>query len=434
MANRWRNWAGDQRCTPAAIVSPSSREELAEVVGAAAARGRVRASASGHSFTDIALTDETMVRLDRLDRVLDSDVAGGRVRVEGGIVLGALNRRLDELGIAFENLGDIDRQSIAGSISTATHGTGVRFQNVSAQIDGLELVLADGSIRELTAESDPDAMRAARVGLGALGVVYAVTLKTVPAYTIARVDRPRPLDEILEGIDEIPDQHDHFEFYVFPFTETALCRESRRTDEPPSPPSRASVFLQEVVLENWAGGALRTMARYRPSMAPRLARLASGQVGSSEKVDSSYRVFASDRRIRFTEMEYGFPREHAAEVIPRVLEVASNPELGIAFPIEVRFVAGDDAFLSPSYERDTCYVAVHNDEKRPAIWDRYFRAVERIMREHQGRPHWGKRHFRTAADLEPAYPAWGEFQAVRSRLDPGGVFANAYTDRVLGQI
>jgi L-gulonolactone oxidase len=434
MASEWRNWAGDQRCRPAAIATPSSRDELAEVVAGAAERGRVRASASGHSFTDIALTDSTMVRLDRLDRVLDADPASGRFRVEAGIVLGELNRRLDEAGLAFENLGDIDRQTLAGSISTATHGTGTRFQNVSAQVEGVELVTADGAITEIDAAGDPDGLRAARVGLGALGVLYAVTLRTVPAYTIARVDRPRPLPEVLAGIDEIADGHDHFEFYVFPFTEVALCRESRRTDDPPDPPSRASVFLQEVVLENWAGGALRTLARHRPSLAPRLARFAASQVGDATKVDRSFKVFASDRRIRFTEMEYGIPRVHAAEAIPRVLEAASRPEHGIAFPVEVRFVAADDSFLSPSHERDTCYVAVHCDEKRPAVWEAYFGEVERIMREYDGRPHWGKRHSRTAADLAPAYPMWDQFQAVRRRLDPGGVFANDYTDRVLGPV
>jgi L-gulonolactone oxidase len=431
-AREWRNWAGDQRCRPASTSAPSSREELAEVVGVAAERGRVRASASGHSFTDIALTDATMIRLDRLDRVLESDPDGGRVRVEAGIVLSELNRRLDELGVAFENLGDIDRQSIAGSISTATHGTGTRFQNVSAQIDGVELVLADGSSAELTAESDPEGLRAARVGLGALGIVYALTLRTVPAYTISRVDRRRPLDEVLAGIDEIADGHDHFEFYVFPFTDVALCRESRRTDDPPQPSSRAGVFLQEVVLENWVGSAFATLARYRPSLAPRLSRFAAAHVGDAHKVDRSFRVFASDRRTRFTEMEYGIPREHAAEAVRRVLDVVSSPGLGIAFPIEVRFVAADDAYLSPSHERETCYVAVHSDHRRPAIWNRYFREVERIMRDYDGRPHWGKRHFRTAADLAPAYPRWEDFQAVRRRLDPGGVFGNAYTDRVLG--
>jgi L-gulono-1,4-lactone dehydrogenase len=426
----WRNWAGDQRCAPVAIEHPGTREELAEVVGAAARRGlKIRASASGHSFTDIALTDGIMVRLDRLTRVLGVDRAAGLVKVEAGIVLGELNRRLDDLGLAFENLGDIDRQTLAGSISTGTHGTGARFRSVSAQVEAVEMVLADGSSVELSA-ADPAGLACARIGLGALGLIYAVTIRTAPAFTLHRVDRPRPLDETLDRLDELNRTNDHFEFYVFPHTETALCRESRRTDEPPRPRPRAAVYAQEVMLENWLGALFAIAGRHLPSQVPRLSRLAAGGVGRSTKVDRSYRVFASERRIRFTEMEYGIPREHAAEAVRRVLHLAARPEHQVAYPIEVRFVAADDVVLSASHARDTCYVAVHQDRKLD--WEPYFRRVEEIMDSYGGRPHWGKRHFQTAATLAPRYPRWAEFQALRARLDPEARFANAYTDRVLG--
>jgi L-gulonolactone oxidase len=370
-----------------------------------------------------------MIRLDRLTRPLDFDSGAGLLKVEGGAVLRGLNRMLDERGVAFENLGDIDRQTVAGSISTGTHGTGERFQNVSAQIAALELVSADGSL--VTADgSDPDLLRAARVSLGALGVIYSVTVSTVPAYTLSRVDSPRPLGETLDRLDELNAGTDHFEFYVFPHTDVALCRESRRTDEPPRPRNPVLVYAQEVVLENWVGQLFASAVRRFPSRAPRLARIASGGVGRSTKVDASFNVFASQRHIKFTEMEYAVPRERGREMVERVLELAGRPELGVAWPIEVRFVAADDSFLSPAHERDTCYVAVHQDRKLD--WGTYFRGVEAIAREFGGRPHWGKRHFRTAADLEPLYPRWSDFQAIRARLDPGGTFANDYTDRVLG--
>jgi L-gulono-1,4-lactone dehydrogenase len=427
----WRNWAGEQRCRPQAIERPGNRDELEELVVAAAGRGqRVRAAGSGHSFTDIALTDGLLLRLEGLNRVLAADRASGRVKVEAGIVLSELNRRLDELGLAFENLGDIDRQTLAGSISTGTHGTGERFQNLSAQIEAIELVLAGGRALEVSAESDPDTFRAARVGLGALGVIYAITLRTVPAYTLHRVDRPRPLDDVLESLDELVAASDHFEFYVFPHTRTALCRESRRTDEPPRPRSRTAVYAQEVVLENWVGQLFALGARHLPSQVPRLARIAAGNVGRSTKIDRSFEVFASERRIRFTEMEYAIPRQHAVEAIRRVLELAGRPELQVAYPIEVRFVAPDDALLSPSHERVTTYVAVHQDRK--LRWEPYFRGVGAIMSSYEGRPHWGKRHFQTAETLAPLYPRWDNFARVRSELDPDGVFRNAYTDRVLG--
>jgi L-gulono-1,4-lactone dehydrogenase len=428
----WRNWAGDQRCEPVAIEYPGTWDELAEIVRGASSRGqRVRASASGHSFTDIALTDGVMVRLDRLDRILAIDREAGTVKVEGGVVLGELNRRLDELGLAIANLGDIDRQTLAGSISTGTHGTGARWRSVSAQVEAVELVLADGTSREIAADN-PAALSAARIGLGALGIIYAVTIRVVPAFTLHRVDRPRPLDETLASLDELNEANDHFEFYVFPHTRTALCRESRRTDEPPAPRHRALVYAQEVMLENWVGRAFAAAGRRFPSQTPRLARIAAAGVGRSTKVDRSHRVFASERRIRFTEMEYGIPREHAPEAVRRVLQLAARPEQRVAFPIEVRFVAGDDVALSASHARDTTYVAVHQDHRLD--WKPYFRGVEEIMESYGGRPHWGKRHFQTAETLAPRYPRWADFQRLRAELDPEGRFANAYTDSVLGPV
>lgn len=426
----WSNWAGDQRCRPRAIERPRSLGELQRAISDAGDRS-VRSSASGHSFSDIALTDEIMVRLDHLTRPLAFDVDTGLFKVEGGIVLGELSEALDAAGVAFENLGDIDRQSVAGSIATGTHGTGERFQNISAQVAAMELATADGSVLEVS-EGDADLLRAARVSLGALGVIYSLTVATVPAFTLDRVDSPKPLDDVLERLDELNAGCDHFEFYVFPGTRTALCRESRRTDGPPRPRHPAAVYAKEVMLENWVGRGFQLAARRFPSQAPRLSRIASRGVGRSRKVDRSYRVFASQRHIRFTEMEYGLPREHAREAVERVLAEAARPQHAVAYPIEVRFVAADDSMLSPSHERDTCYIAVHQDRKLD--WGPYFRAVEAIAGDYGGRPHWGKRHFQTAETLAPLYPRWDDFQRIRARLDPAGRFRNAYTDRVLGPV
>jgi FAD-linked oxidoreductase len=433
MAGEWRNWAGDQRCRPAEIERPRARDELSAAVARASEAGRrVRVAGSGHSFTDIACTGETMLRLEALDRVLAVDASSGRVRVEAGIVIGDLAKRLAGHDLAMENQGDIDRQTLAGAISTATHGTGARFQNLSAQVEAVELALADGEVLEISADSDPETLAAARAGLGALGVLYSVTLRTVPAYTIRRVDRPARLGEVLAGLDELAGAHDHFEFYAFPHTETAIARESERTDEPPTPRSRGGEYLQEVVLENWLVAAYARVGRRFPSRIPPMARFLARQVGRSVKVDASHRVFASERRVRFTEMEYGIPREHGAEAVRRVFELIDERGFRVSFPIEVRFVAPDDVMLSPSHARDTCYIAVHM--YRGAEWEPYFRGVEEIMDSYGGRPHWGKRHFQTAESLEPRYPRWADFQRVRARLDPEGVFANAYTDRVLGPV
>jgi L-gulono-1,4-lactone dehydrogenase len=426
----WTNWAGDQRCEPAVTENPGSRAELVDAIGRAAVAGRpVRAAGAGHSFTDIACTHGTMLRLERLNRVLDLDRSSGLIKVEAGISIHALAEALHTYGLAMENQGDIDRQTLAGAISTATHGTGARFRNLSAQVDAAELVVADGSVVEV-GPGNPADLLAARVGLGALGILYSVTLRTVPAFTIRRVDRPAPLGETLDDLDELADAHDHFEFYAFPHTEIAVLRESERTDRPPRPSSPATEFIKEVVVENWIPSAHARLSRSFPELTPPLARFLGGRIGRSVKVDRSYRVYASERRIRFTEMEYGIPREHSAQAVRRIYDLIEREGLRVSFPIEVRFVAPDEAMLSPSHERETCYVAVHM--YRGVAWEHYFRGVEQIMDSYGGRPHWGKRHFQTAATLAPRYAHWEDFQRVRARLDPEGRFANPYIDRVLG--
>jgi L-gulono-1,4-lactone dehydrogenase len=370
-----------------------------------------------------------MVDMSGLARVLDVDRDAGLVKVEAGIDLRSISETIWGYGLALENLGDIDKQTVSGAISTATHGTGSRFRNLSSLVAAVELVLADGTLVEL-GESDPAALRAARVSLGALGVIATVTLRAMPAFTLRRVDSPLPLDEVLERLGDLADGSDHFEFYVFPHTDRALMRQSERVDADPEPRNPVARFATEVVAENWAMGAVARVGRRAPSRIPRLARFVASQVGRTTKQDRSYRVFASRRMIRFTEMEYAIPRRHGAEAVPRVLDAAERAQPGVGFPIEVRFVAGDDADLSPAFDRDTCYIAVHQFDGMP--WEGYFRAVEAIMNEYGGRPHWGKRHFQAAETLAERYPRWSEFQDVRARLDPSGTFRNGYTDRVLG--
>jgi FAD-linked oxidoreductase len=433
MAEEWRNWTGDQRCTPAIVEWPHTKEELIGAVRRAGEQGlSVHAAGSGHSFTEAALTDGAMIRIEALNRVLDADRESGLVKVEAGISLRDLGKALWDLGLAMENLGDIDRQTLAGAISTATHGTGVSFRNLSAQVQGLELVLADGSVIELSEEKDRDSFMAARVGLGALGVIYAVTLRALPAFVMHRVDSPRPLGETLASVDALAARNEHFEFYVFPYTDTALVIERNRFDGPPKPRGRASAYVNEILIENYAMDVLSRIGRRLPSTIPRMVGFASRQFSRAEKTDRSYRVFASERRVRFTEMEYGIPREHGPEAVRRVLELVRERRLPVGFPIEFRLVAPDDSFLSTAYGRETAYIAVH--QYQGAVWAPYFRAVEEIMAGYEGRPHWGKRHFQTAATLERLYPRWRDFQKVRARLDPKGSFRNAYTDRVLGPV
>ncbi len=428
MSPLWQNWAGQQRCAPTAIERPRGEAELAELVGGSS--GPLKVAGSGHSFTDIACTDGLMLDLSRMDRVLSVD--GELVTVEAGMTLAALGVALAERGLALENQGDIDRQSLAGALATATHGTGARFRNLSANVAALRQVDGSGEVVELSAESNPDGWRAARVGLGALGVVSAITLRCVPLFTVRRVDEPRPLRETLDRLDEHADAHDHFELYVFPYTDKALCRFSERIDAPPEPESEWRLLVQERLLENAVLGAAARTGRLAPTLIPRLNRGITGLVSRAVKVDRSHRVYASRRAVRFTEMEYAIPRAHAREAVERVLELVPGRRLPVGFPIEVRFVAGDDALLSPAHGQDTCYVAVH--QYLGMEYETYFRAVESIMDEYGGRPHWGKRHYQSDATLAPRYAEWERFASVRARLDPDGRFENDYLRRVIGEL
>jgi L-gulonolactone oxidase len=422
VARTWTNWARDQRCAPEQIERPADEGELARLVAGAA---RVKVVGAGHSFTDIACTDGLMVDLARMNRVLGFD--RDEVTVEAGITIRELGPALAARGLALENQGDVDAQTLAGAICTATHGTGGRFRNVSAQVVRMRLVTADGSVVEL---SDGDELLAGRVSLGALGAIASVTLRCVPAFRIHRIDEPRPLDDVLSRFDEQVDSNDHFELFVFPYTRTALTLTSERTDLEARPPGARAAFVRDVLLENAALEVACRAGRLVPGAIPAINRLVTSVMSRAEHLDASHRVYANRRLVRFTEMEYGIPREHVPKALERVLALVERRRLPVGFPVEVRVVAPDDALLSTAHGRPTGYIAVH--QYRGMEFESYFRAVEAIMNEYGGRPHWGKRHYQSAATLRPRYPGWERFQVVRERLDPGRKFDNEYLGRVLG--
>jgi L-gulono-1,4-lactone dehydrogenase len=280
--------------------------------------------------------------------------------------------------------------------------------------------------------SDPDTFRAARVAIGSLGVISTVTLKAVPTYTLKRVDEPLPLDDVLQAMDEYVERNEHWEFFTFPYTGVAFTRTSTRTDEPAQPVSKAVHLLKDVVAENLVLGAICRAGKLAPAAVPSLNRVLPKLASREERIDRGDRVFANQRLVKFTEMEYAIPREHGAEAVTRILDLIESRQLPITFPLEVRFAGPDDALIGPSHGRESCYIAVHT--YRGTAFESYFRGVERIMSSYGGRPHWGKRHYLSAAELKDRYPEWETFQAIRERLDPNQVFANDYTRRVLGDV
>jgi L-gulono-1,4-lactone dehydrogenase len=430
-ARAWANWARTASCRPAVIEHPGSEEEIAQAVRAAAGAGRrVRVAGTGHSFTDICCTDGTLLQLDRCDRVRDVQRERGLVTVEGGITISRLGDELDRHDLALPNLGDVTYQTISGAISTATHGTGQRRYNIPHQLAGLSLVLADGSILRCSQDAEPEVFEAARVGLGALGVISSVTLRCEPAFNLRSVEEPRRLDEVLEEFDELAEANDHFELFWFPHTDVAQTIRNNVTDEPARPRGRIGAYVDDIVLENHAFGLVQRLGQARSSWIPGLARFTARLLSRTEVVDRSHRVFANERLVRFAEMEYAIPREHAVQAVREVRAMIERRDLRLSFPIEVRVLGGDDIPLSTAQGRDTAYIAVHVFWRLP--YEDYFREVEAIMRGLDGRPHWGKLHFQDAESLRPRYPLWDRFAAVRDRLDPERRFTNAYLRRVLG--
>lgn len=422
------------------MARPCSVGEIVEVVDRAAGLGeKVRAVGAGHSFTDLGVTDGTLISLDshrrvlRVERVGDGEV---HVTVEAGLPLWRLNASLAALGLALPNLGDIDRQTVAGAISTGTHGTGAELGGLPTFVVGFELVIADGSVVKASAEEEPEIFRCGRVGLGALGVLSTVTLRCVDAFQLDVLERPERVDAVMENFDEEVRSNRHFEFYWVPHTGWALTKRNNLADSaaavPPRP--RWRTLTDDMLLANVAFGAVCRIGRRLPSLVPRLSK-ALPSTGEVRYRDRSDRVFTSPRWVRFVEMEYRVPRHLTTAALQAVMEVVRSKELMVSFPVEVRVSAADDIPLSMGYGGDSGWVAVHmykGVEYRP-----YFEAVEAAIHDLAGteaRPHWGKLHTLTAPDLKPRYPEWDQFQAVRRQLDPHGLFTSPAIDRVLGPV
>lgn len=429
----WTNWAETTTARLAGTAFPATVAELRKAVADAVAAGqRVKPIGAGHSFTAIGETDGIQLGLDHMSGLVRADYDSGLVTVLAGTRLHQLNEMLWSIGLAMANLGDIDRQSIAGALSTGTHGTGAKLGGLAAQVRGLQLVLADGSLLTCSEDEHPDVFAAARVGLGALGVIATVTLQCVPAFALAASEAPAALDEVLDGMDEFVDGNDHFEFYWFPHTRRVLTKRNNRVlpGTALQPLGRLRYRIDDEFLSNTVFEQVNRLTTRRPSLIPRANAIAARALTPRDYIDRSYRVFASPRRVKFREMEYAVPRTAVPGVLQEIEAYLARSGEQIGFPVEVRFAASDEIWLSTANGRESGYIAVHQYIRRD--YERYFRAVEAIAKDVDGRPHWGKLHYRDAESLRATYPHFDEFVAVRDRLDPARVFGNDYLSRVLG--
>jgi FAD-linked oxidoreductase len=427
----WRNWAGNQVAHPQSIESPQNVGELAEIVAQASARGQnIKAVGSGHSFTSAAATDGRMLRLENLRGISHVDREKNQVTVGAGTRLSELNTLLHAEGLALANMGDIAYQTVAGAISTSTHGTGKALTGLAGQVVAMTMVNGNGEIVECSATSHSDVFEAGRVSVGALGVVSQYTLQVVPAFRLRALEQPMRLDDVLENAHDLSATNDHFEFFWIPHTKWALTKRNNRTDDELQPLPRVRGWVEKTFMENYAFGAVCRVGRARPSLIPRLAT-ALPSSGSREYVDQSFKIFASPRIVRFYEMEHALPVEAVVPALKEIRGMVDRKGYLLNFPVEVRFTKGDDVALSTAYGRDSAYIAVHVYKGMEC--EPFFRDVEDILRGYDARPHWGKMHYRDAAELSTLYPKWNDFIALRDRLDPGRTFANAYTDTVFGK-
>ncbi|HEX3515732.1 MAG TPA: D-arabinono-1,4-lactone oxidase [Trebonia sp.] len=440
----WQNWAGTASADPVRRSWPRSAEEIGHAITAAAKEGlTVRALGSGHSFTPAAATSGVALDLSGWTGVVTADLDSGLITVRSGTTIRELNATLDSLGLAMANLGDIDAQTVSGAISTGTHGTGAGLGGIATQVAGLELVLADGSVVSCSPDENPDLFSAARVSVGALGVLSAVTLQCVPAFTLAADERPMALEEVLARFGEFAAGNDHFEFYWFPYGKNALVKRNNRIprgdavppgDAPdpdgPSPMPRWRRFFEYEVMENAAFGALCRTGRAVPATIKPLNRLAAATLSKRTYSAPSHEVFVTPRRVRFVESEYAVPRESLLDVLAELRAGVTGLADPVMFPVEVRVAAADDIWLSTAYGRDSAYVAIHQYVGLP--YKDYFRLFESIATSVGGRPHWGKMHTRDASYLRSVYPGFADFLLIRDALDPSRRFANPYLQQVFG--
>lgn len=422
----WRNWAGNVTAHPRQILRPHSEAEVQQIVLDAATQGlKVRAVGSGHSFTAAAATDDLLLSLENIGGVRHYDPATGHVTVGAGTHLYQLNGLLADLGVAQENLGDINRQSVAGAISTGTHGTGLTLGSVGTQVESLRLIDGLGQIRVLSGEQ----LGAARLSLGALGIVTEVTLRTIPAYRLKMQIRAGTFDEMLHLAPEYAARHRHFEFFWIPYTNAVQVKETGETTEAAQQDGPLQVF-NDVVLENMGVQLLCEVGRRIPAAVPTTCQIMGSLITPNTRVQASHDIFGSLRSVKFREMEYGLPVAAMNAALRDLKGLMERRRFPIALPVEVRFARADDIWLSTAYGRDVVYIAIHAYQGVPC--EEYFSEAEQIFRAYGGRPHWGKCHTLSADDFARELPRFGDFLALRGELDPQRRFANAYLERVLG--
>ncbi len=428
----WKNWSGYVACPDARVVVPGTDTELAEALrGAARDAKPVRMVGGGHSFSPLVANhgQGLIVSLDKLQGVISIDADTRVARVRAGTRLWALGDALAAQGLAMENLGDINVQSVAGATSTGTHGTGIGFGNIATQIVGMKFLQADGTEVSASASENPQLFAGGRIGLGSLGVLTEISLRLVPAYRLRLERSAMDLEECLAQSDELVARHRNFEFFWMPHTNLVQAKAWNTTDAPIDQQDWKR-WAHEVLLENTAFGLLCNIGKAVPALCPPISRLCASMISPGQQVAASHSMLASVRKVRFNEMEWAVPASRGAEAMREIRAMVSRRDFPLMFPLEYRWVRGDDLWLSPNYGRDSVHISVHQFRGMP--FEQYFDAVQAICLNHGGRPHWGKVHSLKGRQLAAIYPRWDDFLALRERMDPKGRFLTPYLRALFG--
>ncbi|OAS18897.1 D-arabinono-1,4-lactone oxidase [Paenibacillus oryzisoli] len=426
----WTNWSGIVQASPQTVLYPESIEAVVDAVRLCRREGRrLRVVGTGHSFTPIAASDDVLISLDHMQGLIEVDVEELTATVWAGTKLKLLGELLFLHGLAQENLGDIDVQSIAGAISTGTHGTGQQFGNIATQVVGVTMVTGAGEVITCTHATHPDLFKAMQISIGALGIIVQVTLRLQTAYKMMYESKRMPLKQCLQELPDIARGHRHFEFYWFPYADPCQLKFMNPTDRAVTS-RKVREYVGDVLIENTVFGLLSELCRKVPKLSRMVSRISASQVPVGSKVDYSHRLFATQRLVRFNEMEYNLPAEAMPTVIEEMREKMVKDGYNVHFPIECRYAKGDDIWLSPAFGRDSSYIAIHMYKGMPH--EGYFAGMEDIFLKHGGRPHWGKMHSLRSADLAERYPMWQAFCRSREELDPDGIMRNGYLDQIFG--
>lgn len=431
---QWSNWSGLATARPAQALAPLDAEEIIGAVLAARERGgTVKMVGAGHSFTDIAATSGTLLAPSHLSGITAVDREAMTVTAYAGTRLKTLNGDLERLGLSLHNMGDIAEQTLAGAVSTGTHGTGGVQAGLAAQVCGLTMVTGTGDLLTVSETEHPELLDLVRVGLGALGVILTLTFRVEPLFALEAVEEPVPWEDFLASFDEMTADAHHVDAYWFPHTDRVLTKRNNRLAELEeiAPLPRWRAWLDDDLLANTAFGALTAGANRAPAVVPLMNRMSARLLSARTYSDVAHRVFTTERRVVFREMEYAVARDAGLEVLRECRRVLDRSGLRISFPVEIRVAPADDVALSTAAGRDSFYLAFHTHRAMPH--QAYFALIEPVLRDAGGRPHWGKLHSLRADDLRALYPRFDEFLALRERLDPDRVFANAYLERVLGR-